>query len=56
MYFSSLLRLMLLNVLLLVRKWRMDGEVENFAEDTTPFQQLKLGRLWKYFNKADLVS
>lgn len=34
----------------------MDGEVENFAEDTTPFQQLKLGRLWKYFNKADLVS
>jgi len=40
-----MLRLMLLNVLLLARKWRMNGEAENFAEDTTPFQPLKLGRL-----------
>lgn len=36
MYFSSLLRLVLLNVLLLARKWRMNGEVENVAEDKAP--------------------
>lgn len=35
--------LVLLNVLLLAKKWRMNGEVENVAEDKTPFQQHKLG-------------
>lgn len=45
-YFTSLLGLMLaLNVLFLARKWKMNGEVANFAEDTTLFQQLKWGRL-----------
>lgn len=45
-YFSSLLGLVLaLYVLLLAGKWKMNGEVANFAEDTTLFQQLKWGRL-----------